>query len=293
MGPRSAFRWALVAAACTAGAGCVQPAATDRARSLVRLHRDAEATALLRERLAKEPGDVAARRLLVRVLAGSGDLAGARAEAEELGARLPPGDPAPYIELGHAFELSHRYDEALAAYDEAAAIAPGVADGPREGGMRAARWGEAASARPRLEEAIRRGAHDPETWHALGFVRLELGDRDGAEEAYRAGVAAGVGEPPRQTGEARAGAAECWLGLATVAVARADPAGALAAYDEVLARRPRFAPAELGRGWALSRLGRAGEASRALDRAVELGAPAPQVARLRADLEAGHAAAGP
>jgi tetratricopeptide (TPR) repeat protein len=255
--------------------GCATPPPAVRAQALVREHREAEAIALLRGRLRAQPDDVPTRRLLVRVLALTGDLVAARAEVAELARRLPPADPTPYLELGHALELAHRYDEALDAYDDAARASPTSPDGPREGGMRSARWGEAEAARPRLEEAVRRGARDVDTWHALGLVRLELGDLHGAEEAYRAAAAA---DPRRADG---------WLGLATVAMVEGDPRKALAAYDEVLARRPRFAPAELGRAWAFGKLGRRDEALRAIDRAQELGAPPANVDRQRAALRAG------
>ncbi len=252
---------------------CAPASVTVRAESLVRRHRETDAVALLRDDLAKHPDDVPARKLLVRVLGFTGDVEGARAEVRELAAHLPGDDPAPYVELGHAFELSHRYDEALASYDEAAAVAPARPDGPREGGMRCARWGEAEQAEPRLEEALRRGARDVETWHTLGLVRIHLGDLDGAEQAYRGGIAA----DPR--------AVESYLGLATVAVARGDAQGAVDAYDQVMARRPRFAAGELGRAWALAKLGRRAEARAALDRAEALGAPAANVAKQRAVLE--------
>jgi tetratricopeptide (TPR) repeat protein len=218
------------------------------------------------------PTTSAARRLLVRVLGFAGNLVEAREEAEELSRRMGAADPTGYLELGHALELGHQYDEALAAYDEAAAVAPASPDGPREGGLRSARWGELEEAAPRLEEAIRRGAHDVETWHALGLVRLHLRDLDGAEAAYRAGAAA----DPR--------APESFLGLASVAIVRGDARAALEAYDQVLSRRPRFAPAELGRAWALAVLGRRDEAEHALDLAAELGAEPGAVARQRAAL---------
>jgi tetratricopeptide (TPR) repeat protein len=252
--------------------GCASPSATERAQALVRTHRESDAAALLRARIHAHPEDVAARRLLVRVLAWMGDLPGARVEVAELARGVSADDPAPYLELGHALELAHRYDEALAAYDDAANAAPGSPEGPREGGMRCARWGEPEAARPRLEEAVRRGAHDAELWHVLGLVRLHAGDLDGAEKAYRTGAAS----DPK--------GAENWLGLATLAVMQGDAPKALEAYDELLARRPRFAPAELGRAWALGKLGRTADASRALDRAEALGAPATHVARQRAVL---------
>jgi len=261
------------------GVGCARPSVTAQAQALVRQHQEEDAMALLRADLAAHPDDVPARRLLVRLLGVAGDLPGARRETEQLAAQLGPGDATPYIELGHAFELMHRYDEAMDAYDHAAVVAPSSPAGPREGGMRAARWGEVELARPRLEEAVLRGAKDAETWHALGLVRLHLGDFDAAAEAYRAGIAAAPAAP------------ESWLGLASVAVARGDVAGALDAYDRVLALRPRFAAAHLGRAWALAKLGRRDEAARAVDQAESLGAPAKNVARLRAAL-AGQAPLG-
>jgi len=250
------------------GAGCATATPVERAAQLVRLHREPEALKTLRDHLAKRPDDIPARRLYVRVLAFSGDIDGARREVAELERRLP-NDPVPWIELGHAFELAHRFDEALAAYDTAASVAPASPAGPLEGGRRAARWGEPEEAASRLEEAVRRGAHDAETFHVLGLVRLNLRDPEGAEAAYKEGLAA----DPKST--------ENLLGLATVAVVRDDAPAALAAYDAIAARKPSFAAAQLGRAWALAKLGRRSEAERALDRAAELGAPAANVEKQR------------
>ena len=255
-----------------AAGGCVQLTPTERARSLARQHREDEAVRVLRDDLRAHPDDLDARRLLVRLLAYTSDLNGARAEVAELEKRLPKGDPLPWLELGHAFELAHRFEEALAAYDTAASVAPESPAGPREGGMRCARWGEAEEARPRLEEAIHRGANDAAIYHALGLVRLHGNDLDGAEEAYRKGLAV----EPKGT--------ENLMGLATVAVVKEDAAAALAAYGQILARRPDFGPAELGRAWALAKLGRTDDARRALDHAEALGAPRENVQKQRAAL---------
>jgi cellulose synthase operon protein C len=277
----AALSLALAGGVAMAGAGCIAPSATVRAQALVRQGHDEEAVATLQKRLIGHPDDVPARRLLIRVLGSAGDIVAARAEVQELTRRMPPNDPAPLLELGHALELTHSYDEALEAYDAAAAVAPASPDGPREGGMRSARWGELEVARPRLEEALRRGARDAETWHVLGPVRLHLEDYDGAAEAYRSGAQA----DPK--------AADCWLGLATVGIVRGDAGLALEAYDQVLVRSPRFAAAHLGRAWALARLGRRDEASKALDRAAELGAPPRPVAMQRAALANASPPAGP
>jgi tetratricopeptide (TPR) repeat protein len=270
--PQSSSMRAVLLVCLTFCATCAHASAVARAQALVREGKGQEAVAVLRERLRARPDDIAARRVLVRVLGISGDVPQARAESAELAHWMPPDSPTAHIELGHALELAHQYEEALAEYDEAASIAPASPDGPREGGLRCAHWGLADAAGPRLEEAVRRGARDAETWHALGLVRLHLGDVDGAEEAYRAGTAS---DPQRP---------ENWLGLATVAMVRGDAQSALVAYGQVLARRPYYAPAELGRAWALARLGRRDEALRALNHAEQLGAPTANVARQRSGL---------
>lgn len=266
---RSALLFAIALAA-----GCAAQTPVERAQHLVRMHREPEALATLRSQLAKHPEDLASRRLYVRVLAFTGDLDGARREVDELAKRMPH-DPVPYLELGHAYELAHRFDEALAAYDTAASEAPASPDGPREGGMRAARWDEAEVAAPRLEEAVRRGARDAETFHVLGLVRTKLEDYDGAEAAYRDGLAA----DPKST--------QNLLGLATVAMRRSDFARALTAYDALLAQKPTYAAGHLGRAYALAKLGRRAEAEKALDRAAELGAPRKNVDAQRSALRSG------
>src|ERR1041385_8837382 len=96
--------------------------------------RPRDAIAVLETHLAKHPGDIAERRLLVRLDAVVGDLGKARAEAGELVARLGPASPVPWIELGHALEFAHEYDDALALYDRASDVAPRNPAGPREGG---------------------------------------------------------------------------------------------------------------------------------------------------------------
>jgi Flp pilus assembly protein TadD len=222
--------------------------------------RHEEAVAALDAHLHTHPKDTEARRMLVRMLGFSGQLGRAGAEAESLSRDLGPRSPVPWVELGFALELSHRYDEAHERYDQAAAGAPRDPLGPRTGGLRAARWGEHELARPRLEEALRRNSRDAEVWHALGLVCLNMGDLERAATAYRSGLVA----DPR--------ALENRVGLATVALVEADPAGALAQYDAILSERPAHADAKLGRAWALAELGRLDEATRALAEARRLGA---------------------
>lgn len=254
-------------------AGCASAASPlPRATLLVDKGQTAEASALLRGYLAQHPNAVAERRMLVRVEAARGQLGAAQTEVEQLEKQLGPQSPIPLVELGHALEMAHRYDEALEAYDHAAEVAPRDPLGPLTGGLRAARWGEPEWAEPRLREALRRDAKDPAAWHALGVVRLSLGDLPGAEQAYRSGLLA---DP---------NALENRVGLATLAITRGDLSGALVQYDAIAARRPNFADAQLGRSFALMGLGRFDDARHALDDAARLGGNPKIVAAQRAEL---------
>jgi tetratricopeptide (TPR) repeat protein len=221
---------------------------------------------VLREHLVEHPDAVDERRLLVRLLASTGDLGAARAEVDVLLRRLGSDSPLPWIELGHAFELSHKYELALAMFDRAAEVAPGDPAGPLTGGLRAARWGEPEWAAPRLEEAVRR---DPKAWHALGLVRFHLGDTKAAIDAYRRGLQANPADMSNR------------IGLATVALASDDMTAALSQYDAILEARPGFADAHLGRSLVLIKTGKFREARESLDRGYRLGANPEVVARQR------------
>ena len=139
--------------------------------------------------------------------------------------------------------------------------------------MRAAEWGEAELAEPRLIESLRRDTRDAKTWHALGLVRLKLKDYDGARVAYTSGLTA----DPK--------ALENRLGLATLAVARGDAPAALEHYEAIAQARPRFGDAQLGRAWALMKLGRLDEAAAAIDKAESLRGNARAIRAQRSLLE--------
>lgn len=265
-----------------AGASCVkQP--EQRAREAMLLSdagQSHEALALLERHLAEQPESLLERRLAVRLSGSVGDLGKAERHAVALAQQLGPKSPLPLLELGHALELSHRYIEALEQYDRASQLAPGDPAGPLTGGLRAAAWGEPELAEPRLSEAVRRAPRDARAWHALGVVRARLGDLDGAVSAYRSGLAA----EPRGVDNR--------VGLATVALLRDDPRAVLAEYDALLAVKPGFADAHLGRSWALVRLGRFEEAARELDRAERLGADRASLSKQRRWLRAEQTKAG-
>jgi Flp pilus assembly protein TadD len=246
--------------------------AVDRATLLSERGQTSEAIAVLEAQIRDEPPALAERRLLIRLYGATGNGAAALANAERLAELLPPTSPVPWVELGAAWELAHRYEDALAAYDRAASVAATDATGPKRGGLRAARWGELELAEPRLREAVRRDPHDAEAWHALGVVCIGLGHLDAARQAYAAGIAANPD------------ALENRLGLATVALRLNDPAAALAQYDLLLAARPKFTDALLGKSWSLILMGDYGSADAALTQAERLGGHRESIERQRAEL---------
>jgi tetratricopeptide (TPR) repeat protein len=253
---------------------CGGPGAGKRARLLADKGQTENAIQLLTEHLAEHPEALEERRLLIRLLGVAGDLGRAEREALELERRLGPRSPVPWLELGHAHELAHRFEEALALYDRASDVAPKDPRGPVTAGLRAARWGEAELAETRLGEGLRRNPRDARAWHALGLVRVRLGDLAGAKVAYQSGL------------QADAHALENRVGLASLALKQEKPGEALEQYDAIVAARPTFADAELGRSLSLIKLGRLDEAKEALSRARQLGADPRSTARQSRLLEA-------
>ncbi|MEO8181537.1 MAG: tetratricopeptide repeat protein [Deltaproteobacteria bacterium] len=264
----------LAAGALLLGMAChMSPPALERASLLTEHGRAPEAIRLLEEHLAADPADVAARRQLIRLYGSIGRIDLANAQTERLAEILPRDSPIPWIELGHAYELVHHYDEALSAYDRASQVAPPDPLGPKIGGLRAARWGELGLAEPRLEEAVRRAPRDAESWHALGLVRVGLGKLEAARQAYATGL------------RVNSRALENHLGLATVALRMNQPEQALAAYDSLLTERPTFTPALLGKSWTLILLGRLDAAEAVLEQAKARGAAPESIQRQRVAIQ--------
>jgi tetratricopeptide (TPR) repeat protein len=255
--------------ACTLG-----PPPLQRATLLAERGRTAEAIETLERRLLEHPEEHAERSLLIRLYGSAGNWGAAERQTERLAELLPKGSPLPWLELGAAFELGHRYDEALSAYDRAASVAPSDARGPKRGGIRAARWGELELAEPRLRESIRRAPGDAEAWHALGVVLVAMNRLDAARQAYMAGISA----------DGRA--LENRLGLATVALRLNEPAAALSQYELLLEARPKFTEALLGKSWSLILMGEYGSAEAVLQEAERLGASPDSISRQRVALGA-------
>lgn len=250
--------------------GCrLGPKPLEQAALLASRGHEVEAIRVLSEHVEAHPEALDERRMLIRLYGSTGRLDAARAQTERLAEIVGIDSPVPWVELGHACELAHRYDEALASYDRGALVAPTDPLGAKQGGMRSARWGELTLAEPRLEEALRRAPGDAEAWHGLGLVRVGLGKFHAARDAYNSGL------------EANPAALENRLGLATVALRLDEPRAALEQYEALIRERPAYTAAWLGKSWSLIELGELGAAEATLEQARALGADASSIARQR------------
>ncbi|MCB9591522.1 MAG: tetratricopeptide repeat protein [Sandaracinaceae bacterium] len=173
-------------------------------------------------------------------------------------ATLRPHAALPRILIGHTWELQRHYDEALLAYRHAIEAAPRSAYAHRVMGTRLLRWGRAELSIGPLARAVDLDPTHAETWNALALARSAAGDAAGAEEAFRRGIEQRPDHPGLR------------LGLAALLVNDERYDAALAIYDAIVAERPTFAPAHVGRGILLHELGRPDEAEAAFVQAVRV-----------------------
>ena len=91
------------------------------------------------------------------------------------------------LKRARALEGEGYVDKALAAYEETLGRAkgPARAQALRGVGACALRLGKLARSREALAESVRIAPGDPDAWHLLGRVNLELRDSMGAEEALQ------------------------------------------------------------------------------------------------------------
>jgi tetratricopeptide (TPR) repeat protein len=97
-----------------------------------------------------------------------------------------PDCPAPYLGLGHLWQRQGQLEGALGWYTEAARRDPENASAPYHQAQALYEGGDAAAAVQALERALALHRDQPWQWAVqLGDWRRELGDGDGALDAYR------------------------------------------------------------------------------------------------------------
>jgi tetratricopeptide (TPR) repeat protein len=193
------------------------------------------------------------------------DLARERAAADfAAAAGLEHGDRiarcGDLVLLGEMRFRQGRFDEALAAWDEALAIDP---DEPRAHLWRAVLWVERkefARAVPEFDSFLRRGRPDARFHLTRGMCRASLADFAGAIDDYSRAIDL---EPSAETHAQRG-----WL-----YALRGNPLFGLQDFERALDHDVDHADAHAGRGLALAHLGRHADAAAAAERALELADP--------------------
>ena len=115
---------------------------------------NAEAVAVIRKALAKDPGSVPALQALVTALQKANDPAGAEQAALRL-VELRPTSWVGFYRLGGLYFLSSRYEKAAEAYRRAIALNPDVASVHLNLGAVLLRMGRFEEARAALDDSIR------------------------------------------------------------------------------------------------------------------------------------------
>ena len=243
-------------------------------RALVRQHRPLDGAKRLEA--ARELG--ATGEAFALLLASAYAEAGRGAQAEsvlEAAARTYPSSAEIAAELGRLRLAAGKAAEALPALETAARRNPRSAVIQLDLGRACETLGKLDDAETAYRAAVRLAPKLPRARYALGRLLVRRGKREEGEaelalhrDAYEKGVKR-VSENEARTGE---------LALGFARLKEGDAPAAL----EIFTRLPESTDSLIGRAEALSRLGRHGEAVRALERARSLDPDEPRLAPLLA-----------
>ena len=240
-----------------------------RAISLHRAGRLAEAGALYREILAREPDHAEALQLLGLVACQSARLE----QAEELIARavaLQPDNAEFLGNLGEVQRRRNRLPEAIAALRRAAELAPQNACVPYNLALALSAVGQLTEAVAAYRQALVLQPNYPEALNNLGLLLHRLGEYPAAAEAFQKALALRPDHAEDSNN----------LGLTLWNLHRHE--AALAAFELAVQLKPDFAGAQANRALALRKLGRAGEAVGAYEKAARLNPNSADLQRDRA-----------
>jgi predicted O-linked N-acetylglucosamine transferase (SPINDLY family) len=236
---------------------------TEQALHLALTHhqagRRAEAEAIYRQVLARDPEHADALHWLGVLVGEAGDLNGALALLERAAARAP-GVPEFQSNLGEFYRRAGRLNEAIVCLERALVLRPDMA--VAQGNL-----GNALREAGRIDEAIaaleRASALEPRSSDHAGNLGLALqaaGRIDEAVVAHERSAALAPGDPVAHRN----------LGTALHAAGRSG--AAVAAYQRALALRPGDARTYCNLGMTLQETGHNDEAIAALERAAALDA---------------------
>jgi len=263
-----------------------------RALTLHQQGRAAEAAAVCREVLAREPRNSEALHLLGLSAATLGDV---RQALALIGAavQLQPGNAAMQTNLGSALAQAGRHADAVSCYERALALEPQLVAAHRGRGSALMHLGRMEPALASFNEALRLAPEDDRALNGLGVLLTQVGRHEEARQCLERAVAL---NPENVEAHHNLALFESFLGRPREALASIERAialqpqnpalhtqrgvellalgqlpEALASLEQALALRPNDAAAHHNRGVALIGLARHQEALASLERALELG----------------------
>ena len=227
------------------------------ARQIHMQGRIAEAEAIYRAVLARDPRHFEATHLLGLAALQTGQLALA-VETLERAVALDPQSAKARNNLGNALRASGQLDNAASRFAEARSLDPSLPGIDFNHGVVLVELGRHEEAAECLSRAVAQAPDDAEALNNLGTALHHLGRQAGALARFEEAVAA------------RPGLAEAHAGRGNALLEMHRAAESLAAYDHALALRPALAEAWYNRGNALQELRRLDEAVASYARAAAL-----------------------
>jgi tetratricopeptide (TPR) repeat protein len=216
----------------------------------------AEAGAIYREVLDKDPRNAPALHLMGVVVMQSGQIEPGLELIRQSLAILPGFAPA-HDNLGKGLERLGRHEEALTAFGRVIALAPGHAEGHGSRGRVLERLGRFEEALKDFDKALSLKG-DPDYALNRGAVLLQMGRHEEALTAFDKAIAMGLTHPLGRFNR----------GVVLMALQR--PEDALAAFDDAIARQPDYADAYVNRGLVLEVLSRKEDALASFEQAIAI-----------------------
>ncbi|TLZ15322.1 MAG: tetratricopeptide repeat protein, partial [Gammaproteobacteria bacterium] len=233
-----------------------------RALTLQNEGRVAEAVAMYRELLAREPLDGDALHLLGVAVARLGQTQEA---VRLIGAavQLQPSNAAARTDLANALSANGSHAEALPCYDRALALQPDLARAYRGRGAALLALGQPEAAQASFREALRLAPGDDQALNALGVALERLSRPDEARQCFSRAITLNPAN------------VDAHHNLSLIEAAADRHAQALMHIERALALQPLHPALHANRGNELLALGRPAEAVASFDRAIG-GSLAPQ-----------------
>jgi predicted O-linked N-acetylglucosamine transferase (SPINDLY family) len=238
-------------------AGVVPPDAIQKAWESFGRGERAQAEALCRSILAKQPGHAGALSLLGIAMAQSGRTEEAVKLLGLAAARLP-GEPSAHNNHGSALRDAGRLPEALECFERAIALAPGYVDAHYNRAVVLHGLGRFAEALASYDQALALRPDHAAAHNNRGVTLYELELYQDAVTSYGRAIALKPDYAPAHNNR----------GAALLRIGRIERA--LESAERALAIRPDFPEALTTRGIALQRLNRLDDAVASYDRAIAL-----------------------